>query len=107
MPRSPTLLILAAFALCAVSVTAHGNELRDPTRPYSATPPRADNAGPFQVSAVFVATDRRVAIVNGKRVVEGDTVAGATVTAIYDNRVQLNRDGKVIVVRLLPGTPRK
>ena len=48
-----------------------------------------------------------MAIVNGRRVVEGDRIGGATVTAIHDNRVQLNRGGKVIVVRLLPDASRK
>lgn len=107
MPRSIALLTFLALALLAPLHSASGDDLRDPTRPYSAAPRRADAAIPFRVSAVFVARDRRVAIVNGKRVVEGDRVAGATVTAIYDNRVQLNLGGKPVVVRLLPDASRK
>ncbi len=107
MPRFLALLSVAAIALLVLLPTASANELRDPTRPYSATPRSADAATPYQLSAVFVARDRRVAIINGRRVVEGDRIGGATVTAIHDNRVQLNRSGKEVVVRLLPGAPRK
>jgi MSHA biogenesis protein MshK len=106
VPKPLTLLALAALMLISPH-TAFGNELRDPTRPYSATPRNVNVAVPYRVSAVFVARDRRVAIVNGKRVVEGDRVAGATVAAIHDNRVQLTVGGKKIVVHLLPPASRK
>lgn len=76
--------------------------LRDPTRPYSA--PTYTEAGikSFTVTAVFVSQERRIAIVNGRRVTEGDRIGGATVVEILPDRLRLNLNGKELIARVLP-----
>lgn len=75
-------LILTACLLLPAPALADG--VRDPMRPPAA---RASQAAPAAVSApvlqaVFHAAGRRVAVVNGRTVREGDTVAGLFVESI-------------------------
>ena len=84
--------------------------LRDPTRPYGAKV--SVSAGPgasagssvttYDVTAIFTSDSRRVAVVNGQRVIEGDQVDGATVTEILADSLSLDVHGKVINRRVLP-----
>ena len=88
-------LLLAAMLLCSLSCMANGQEqLRDPTRPYAVKERLAVVAPRFKVNAIIVSADRRVAIVNGKRVVAGGFVNGAEVISIEADRVVLEKDGK-------------
>jgi hypothetical protein len=81
--------------------------LRDPTRPYAAKPVVTTTSGgsvatTFRVTAIFTSDLRRVAVVNGQRVIEGDRVDGATVVEIMADALQLNFQGKAITRRVLP-----
>ena len=79
--------------------------LRDPTRPYSARSVASTGgsvASTFRVTAIFTSEMRRIAVVNGKRVGEGDQVDGATVVEILADRLRLNLNGKAITTRVLP-----
>ncbi|MDH3305530.1 MAG: general secretion pathway protein GspB [Gammaproteobacteria bacterium] len=89
--------------------TAGAESDRDPTRPYSARSlvSPATGAAAFKVSAVFVSTERRVAVVNGQRVIEGDTINGAIVVEINKDGLRLNLHGKELTTRLLPAGLRK
>ena len=68
--------------------------LRDPTRPYTA--PEHSPAAPvrYAVNAIINSDQRRLAIVNGRRVGIGDTVDGAEVKAIHKSEVVLLVDGR-------------
>jgi len=89
--------------LTAVLPAAQGDELlRDPTRPPQVREKAKQRAAPFAVSAIFVAGERRVAVVNGQIAGVGDEVAGASVTNITPNAVTLRYRGKPLRVRL-PG----
>ena len=108
-----SMLTVSAVLLFGPLLTVGAELLRDPTRPY-ATPVVAATRGPakarpatFSVSAILVSQKRRVAIVNGKRVSEGDQVDGATVVKILADRLRLNFHGKEITTRLLPDPLRK
>ena len=56
----------------------------------------------FKVTAIFTSEKRRIAIVNGLQVSEGDRVNGATVVKILADDIRLNLDGKTITSRVLP-----
>jgi hypothetical protein len=99
-----------AAALLFGPLLADGQEtLRDPTRPYDATSVVASTDGgggkvtsSFRVTAIFTSDMRRVAVVNGQRVSEGDHVDGATVVEIFADSLRLNHGGKAITSRVLP-----
>lgn len=109
-----SMLTVSAVLLAGPLLTDGAEVLRDPTRPYAAAPV-AEPTGArviakvtrFSVSAILVSEKRRVAIVNGKRVSEGDKVDGATVVKILADRLQLDLQGKEITTRLLPDALRK
>ena len=103
----PTRLLRFVFVLptiallTAVFPAAQGDELlHDPTRPPRVSVKAKQTTGRFAVSAIFVAGDRRVAVVNGEIAGVGDEIAGASVTGITQNAVTLRYRGKRINVRL-------
>ena len=109
MPRLYTILFVAAVLLLR-PMLANGQEtLRDPTRPYYARSVGPTSSGisssgttSFTVTAIFTSDMRRVAVVNGKRVGEGDKVDGAIVVEILADRLRLVHDGTAITRRVLP-----
>jgi hypothetical protein len=105
---------VSAVLLFGPLLTDGAEVLRDPTRPYAvapvATPTTASAVAKgtgFSVTAILVSKKRRVAIVNGKRVSEGDKVDGATVVKILADRLRLDLDGKEFTTRLPPDALRK
>ncbi len=112
MPRRfSILLVVAVFLLAPVLAGAQEETLRDPTRPYfaksvattttTATGTTTAVTG-FRVTAIFTSEKRRIAIVNGQRVAEGDLVDGASVVEIRADALRLNFQGKAITTRVLP-----
>lgn len=103
---------LAIFAVATVLVSGpaladDAEVLRDPTRPYNARSVAAATGGAkvastFRVTAIFTSEMRRIAVVNGRRVTEGDKVDGATVVEILADRLRLNLGDKAITSRVLP-----
>ena len=94
-----SLLIALAVALGAATPAA-SDTLRDPTRPHTAQEVQKQRDPALRVSAIFVSDSRRVAILNGQTVGEGDSVAGATVTRIDDDVVTLEFGGRSVTARL-------
>ena len=99
---------VAAVLVSGTALAQDAEALRDPTRPYNArsvaptAPGGAKVASTFRVTAIFTSDMRRIAVVNGRRVAEGDKVDGATVVEILADRLQLNLGGKAITSRVLP-----
>ncbi len=111
-----SILTVSTVLLISPLLTDGAEVLRDPTRPYAVAPvaaPTTAGAGAvtkvtrFSVTAILVSQKRRVAIVNGKRVSEGDKVDGATVVKILADRLRLDLDGKEFTTRLPPDALRK
>ncbi len=105
-----SMLIVSGVLLFGPLPTDGAELLRDPTRPYSRTPTpvvRPATAATFSVTAIFVSEERRVAIVNGQHVSEGDRVDGATVVEILAHSLRLNLRGTELTTRLLPDVLRK
>ena len=96
-----TLAALLLLLLTLTSGTARAEEpLRDPTRPYSAAPDARAASPRFVVNAIIISPERRVAIVNGRRVAVGGSIAGATVVAIEKDQLTLDVGGKRITAGL-------
>lgn len=88
-------LCFMLVCVSALSVQA----LNDPTKPtyYSA---RAEKKASFRVTSVLWSDERRVAIINGKAVSEGDEISGAKVVKIEKHQVRINQNGVLVNVKL-------
>lgn len=92
--------LAVAFFLCVPGAATADTDFRDPTRPYRVSAPVSQAPQRFVVNAIIVSDDRRVAIVNGKRVGEGQSIAGATVVAITKDAIRLDVDGREQILEL-------
>ncbi len=99
MRRRTGHLAVVALAL-APGLCLADEVLRDPTRPYTVVEQRTAAPPRFVVNAIIVSEDRRVAIVNGRRVGVGSSLSGARVVAIDKDQLVLDIDGKRVTARL-------
>jgi MSHA biogenesis protein MshK len=79
--------------------------LHDPTQPtdpadYFGGGIRSNSA--WSLQSILSATDRRIAIINGTRVREGDLIGSAKVISINESTAVLNTGGQSFTLRLLP-----
>jgi MSHA biogenesis protein MshK len=72
--------------------------LEDPTKPPSFGVQQSKNI-PYLLSSLLVSEDRKVAIINGQTVSEGERVDGATVISISKAVVWLNKKGGLIELK--------
>lgn len=98
-----TTLVLVVLAAASLTLPAWGAKpVPDPTRP---TWPRVEKAGAsqhWQVNSIRMDTDgKRVALVNGTPVTEGDSVAGARVLRIDAEHVVLRAADRTFTLTLL------
>ena len=103
MPNRYSMLTVAAVLLFGPQLADGAELLSDPTRPWSAKSSvvAPTSAAGFRVTAIFTSEMRRIAIVNGQRVSEGDQVDGATVVEILADSCRLDLLGKAITTRVL------
>jgi hypothetical protein len=85
--------------------------LNDPTRPtdpdsYFGSDRNAVTAT-WALQSVLSAADRRIAIINGTRVQEGDRIGAARVVRIRPSQVELNTGGRTLTLQLWPEPIRK
>lgn len=93
------------MSFCVASISQaytleSGETLVDPTKPVYFKKPvkRVAKAKPnkaFKLSMILNADNRRVAIINGKRVETGDLIQGVKVTDIRSDGVTMNENGKI------------
>lgn len=107
MARQLPLLLLIG-SLCTAS-GAWG--LNDPTRPtdpaqYFGNARQQSSAG-LMLQSILFASERRVAVINGTRVREGDQIGSARVVRIQDSQVLLQTSRGMRTLRLLPETLRR
>ena len=99
-------LALACLLAAAGSAYAAEPAMHDPTQPFRAAAggeTAAPASGPqprFKVTAVLVSPTRRVAIVNGHALQEGQRIAGAEIVKIDARSVQLREGNREFVVQL-------
>ena len=101
-------LLLAAAMLAPAALAQQG--LGDPTRPTSLDEPepvaKAARAGPrWRLQSTLVADSRRLAVINGRAVAEGERIDGATVREVRQGGVTLEVEGRRVELRVLQGTP--
>ena len=70
----------------------------DPTRP-PGFGERQAKKNHFTLNSVLVSDGRRVAIINGKPVTEGESVDGAKVLTISQAVVKLNQRGNILILK--------
>lgn len=101
--------VLAAALAAAVGVAGAQQGLGDPTRPTSLVEPapvaKAAQSGPrWRLQSTLVAESRRLAVINGRTVAQGDRIDGATVREVRQEGVTLDVDGRQVELRILPGS---
>ena len=94
-------LVIGSGVLCFCSAHA-ADGLKDPTQPPA---PVASDRGPampreLNLEAILQASERYVAIVDGKIVRVGDRVGNATIEEITTDSVRYSRDGREHTIRL-------
>lgn len=97
---------MALIGWLAVAANAHA--LHDPTRP---TDPalyfgyqQSKNDTRWALQSILSSAERRIAIINGVRVREGDRIGPAKVVRIQKSQVLLHTGSGTLTLRLLPDT---
>lgn len=72
--------------------------LNDPTRPsqYTVVGKKQD----LRLESVFLGTKRKVAVINGGVVTEGDTIEGVKIININKDSVKVSRDGVTSLIEI-------
>lgn len=97
--------LLATLALASGSLAlAQGEVVRDPTRPFAAAAMAAGEAvqaaPDFKLTAVLVSPSRRIAVINGEFLKEGDRVNGRLISTIEPGLVRLGTGEGQLVLRV-------
>lgn len=91
--------------LLALLLAGNAVALNDPTHP---TDPAlyfgSGNVGGWTLQSILFSNERRIAIINGKRVREGDRIGSARVARIQDSQVLLKTGDRMLKLRLRPDT---
>lgn len=92
-------------------LTVCASELIDPTRPATrletSSPTRVAAPRSWTLESTLVAADRRVAVINGKLVSEGESVDGARVVEIRNLDVLIQTASRRMTLQLLPDIVKK
>ena len=106
MFKTAALLAAIFAAACAAgAVAAQEPAVRDPMRPFGGAAAAGGAVvaarGPrFALTGVLISPSRRVAIVNGRPHLVGDTVAGAEIVAIEPHAIRVNDAGAELEIPL-------
>lgn len=98
---------LSLTALLALGAVVHAETLQDPTRP-ATVKAVAQSVEPaaLQIEAIMGSGERRIAIVNGKVVREGDRVGAALIEAIGSDSIRYTRNGRSETARIVKNSLR-
>lgn len=90
--------LLTVWFMLAAWAPLQLQALTDPTRPaeYRAAAQRIS----FNLESILFSNARRVAVINGKVLAEGERIGDATVTSIGKDSVRLQQSGRVIRLTL-------
>jgi MSHA biogenesis protein MshK len=97
---------IGALLLLGPGLAASVHALKDPTQP---TDPgiyfgRAESpsGNSWSLQSILSSPQRRIAVINGTRVKEGDQIGFARVIRIHDSHVLLNTSGRTVTLQLFP-----
>lgn len=104
--------IITLLGILVLVPPLQAGALQDPTRPTrtalfqspTASRPVADK---WTLNSTLVASDRRVAVINGTYVSEGESVDGAKVLRISKTSVLIQAAGRQTTLQLIPDTLKK
>ena len=107
--RHSFILALGLLGMLSLHVAT---ALEDPTRPANAARSVSSRApgtanSVWVLNSTLVAPNRRVAVINGIQVSEGESVDGARVVQIHKTYALLQTSGHSIKLQLLPETVKK
>lgn len=94
---------VAGMLLCAPLRAQTIHDPTEPTRAAAKGSNRSTSETRWRLESTLIATDRRIASINGDVVGVGDRVNNATVTDIQPHAVQLRVNGQTIEIRLDAG----
>jgi hypothetical protein len=105
-------LVTAALGLTLLAgqLLAGETALTDPTRPWNTDGRQSgqtQSSGSYTLSSTLVSNQRRVAVINGHYVSEGETIGDFTVVEIRKNDVVLQSPQRLITLKLLPDNLKK
>lgn len=94
MMSTPRLMTALIFVMICSGVAA----LNDPTRPsaYRST----ESVQSFQLESVLISGTRKIAVISGKVVTEGESVKGFAVVKINKDSVEGQSRGKIVTLTL-------
>lgn len=98
----------AKSVACLVLLTAFapwGMALKDPTQPEQYRP--AQQRTSLNLESILYSEDRRVAVINGKALVEGEKLGNARVITIGRDSVRVQQSGKIVYLKLKRPTIRQ
>ena len=91
--------------LLVLLLAGNAAALNDPTRPIDpAVYFGSGNMGGWALQSILFSDDRKIAIINGTRVQEGDRIGSARVIRIHDSQVVLETGTRTLKLRLRPHT---
>jgi hypothetical protein len=91
---------LIALCLMATLSSAQADSLLDPMRPPSVQAKTRTDTSALKVTAILRSGERRIAIVDGKAIGEGDCIGNATIDSIDADEVHYTRAGRHETARL-------
>ncbi|MBE0597166.1 MAG: general secretion pathway protein GspB [Desulfuromonadales bacterium] len=101
MSNRPLVILLLSLLLIAVPVAG---ELQDPTRPPAASRPQLSplpgDSPTWTLNATLVSPARRVAVINGQAVGEGEMIGGARLIRVAPETAILRQGGNEFTLRL-------
>jgi MSHA biogenesis protein MshK len=100
-------VVAISAMLSLLSMNVDAASLNDPTRPPMSRPvikTQASAPAGARLTAVLFSDERRVAVIDGKPVREGDRIADAVVTRITSDTVTLTKSQRAEVLRLPKAT---
>lgn len=105
--RCAEILMAATLGLSLFACHLQAGEpaLADPTRPSNTgwqKQRQTHSGGNYTLNSTLVSSSRRVAVINGQNVSEGETVGDATVIQIGKYDVLLQSPNRQIKLKLLP-----
>ena len=106
MFKSLTIYVVPLAALLCSSLPVAAESLVDPMRPPAAgqaASAKGAESPRWEVTAILVSSGRRLAMVNNRLLGVGATIDGARIKAIYGNAVELDIQGRALVIR--PAVP--
>ena len=98
--------VLLCMALLPIAAAADGAKLKDPTRPESFAQPVVRASGKTRVvlprlSSVLIGAERRLAIIDGHLMAEGDVSNGIRVQRIKSDHVDVALADSTVVTLML------